>query len=129
MFSILSNRLFLFQGTKQKDLIFTQSAQMNVAQAKAAKSNYANQTEELVQLTQTLLKLKFKENGKKPIDYFQFVLHPSNFGTTVENIFHVSFLIKEGNVSISLNYSRMQFLDLYFHYRPRLSWMKIQTYR
>ena len=39
---------------------------------------------------------KFKEAGKKPVNYFKFVLNPDCFGTSIENMFHVSFLVKEG---------------------------------
>ena len=33
---------------------------------------------------------------------FRLVLHPDSFGKTVENMFHVSFLVKEKKVGISI---------------------------
>ena len=45
---------------------------------------------------------KFKEAGKKPVNYFKFVLNPDCFGTSIENMFHVSFLVKEGKADISV---------------------------
>ena len=45
---------------------------------------------------------KFKEAGKKPVNYFKFVLNPDCFGTSIENMFHVSFLVKEGKANISV---------------------------
>ena len=33
------------------------------------------------------------------MDYFKFVIDPDGFGNTVENMFHISFLVKDGRVS------------------------------
>ena len=40
-----------------------------------------------------ILKKKTKD-GRAPICFFNFVINPDFFGQTVENIFHVAFLIK-----------------------------------
>ena len=45
---------------------------------------------------------KFREMGRSPINYFKFVLDPTCCGTSIENMFHVSFLVKEGKVKISV---------------------------
>jgi hypothetical protein len=37
------------------------------------------------------------------VDLFKFVVNPHSFGQTVENMFYVSFLIRDGKVGISMN--------------------------
>jgi len=37
---------------------------------------------------------RYKAADSSPIDYFEFVMDPTSFAKTVENMFHVSFLIK-----------------------------------
>ena len=44
----------------------------------------------------------WKENNKQPINFFEFVIDPASFGSSVENLFHVSFLVKEGKVALML---------------------------
>ena len=51
----------------------------------------------------TFTLLMFQSNGKRAVGYFNFVIHPHHFGHTVENMFHVSFLVKERKVKISLD--------------------------
>lgn len=50
----------------------------------------------------TLLRL-MKAQKSHRLSYFEFVLHPTDFGKTVENMFHVSFLVKDGQVGIDLD--------------------------
>ena len=44
--------------------------------------------------------LSIKFIFKEPICYFSFILDPTSFGATVENMFYSSFLIKEGKAKI-----------------------------
>ncbi|KAK5729932.1 hypothetical protein LTR17_011571 [Elasticomyces elasticus] len=48
-----------------------------------------------------LRKHRLRENNGVPL--FEFVLNPRSFGQTVENIFYISFLIKEGSVAVKLD--------------------------
>jgi hypothetical protein len=36
----------------------------------------------------------------QPINFFRFIINPDSFGQTIENLFYLSFLIRDGKVSI-----------------------------
>jgi len=82
--------------TKMSDL---KSTQANVVEQT---ENSGNQTEQLVVHTLRALVVIYKNSQKKSLNYFRFVLDPVSFGKTVENMFHVSFLVKEGKARIFL---------------------------
>ncbi|VDD86198.1 unnamed protein product [Enterobius vermicularis] len=46
------------------------------------------------------LKTELKRSGCNHIGFYEFCLHPTDFARTVENIFYVSFLVKEARVRI-----------------------------
>ena len=65
------------------------------------------------------LQKEFRQNGKKPISFYHFVIDPTSFSNSVENIFYVSFLIKDGFVSISegTNFYLFLFFKFYILFR------------
>jgi len=84
------------KATKISDLVSTQAETVQNTE------NTGVQTQQMVVHVLTCLITKYKENGKKPLNYFRFMLHPTSFGESVENLFHISFLIKEGKAKIFL---------------------------
>lgn len=60
-------------------------------------------------LTELYVKSTYKQlldayecNDRCAVPYFEFIIHPSSFTQSVENIFHLSFLIKENRAEILL---------------------------
>ena len=68
------------QATKVSDLKETQTVTLQEAETSD------NITDRIVTNVYKTLVEKFKENGRKPINYFKFVLHPVNFGASIENM-------------------------------------------
>lgn len=53
------------------------------------------------------------------IAFFKFVINPLSFGQTIENMFYVSFLIRDGKVGISVDNRGLPYLGSYL---PTLVW-------
>ena len=58
-----------------------------------SKTGQLDGTEHIVEKVMGYLIRQFKKNGRKPVDYFQFILDAESFSKTIENMFHVSFLV------------------------------------
>ncbi len=63
--------------------------------------NGAALTEQLVESTYRQLVHEYRDNDNFAISYLDFVVDPESFGHTVENMFHVSFLVKENKARIA----------------------------
>ena len=82
---------------KNRDVVATKTAIIEKSTATEQK------TFALVNSTKDILKEEYKKKGNKPVDYFKFVIDPTSFGNTVENMFHVSFAVKDRSVRLSVD--------------------------
>ncbi|XP_076160749.1 SMC5-SMC6 complex kleisin component Non-SMC element 1 isoform X2 [Ptiloglossa arizonensis] len=44
---------------------------------------------------------RYCRTHRKPLDFFLLILHPTDFGKTIENILQISFLVKDGKVKVT----------------------------
>ncbi|XP_023441100.1 EP300-interacting inhibitor of differentiation 3 [Dasypus novemcinctus] len=58
-----------------------------------------------------LLQTYFRKYPDSPLSYFEFVIDPNSFSRTVENIFYVSFIIRDGFARISLDQDNLPILE------------------
>uniref|UniRef100_A0A6M2DW03 Non-structural maintenance of chromosomes element 4 n=1 Tax=Xenopsylla cheopis TaxID=163159 RepID=A0A6M2DW03_XENCH len=64
------------------------------------KCEQTEETSAILEKIKTKLTQLFKSNKMQPLKYFEVVLDPTDFGKTVENIFQVSFLVRDRVVEI-----------------------------
>ncbi|XP_045145892.1 EP300-interacting inhibitor of differentiation 3 [Echinops telfairi] len=58
-----------------------------------------------------LLQTYFRQYPDTPVPYFEFVVDPNSFSRTVENMFYVSFIIRDGFARIRLDQDRLPILE------------------
>ncbi|XP_012877165.1 PREDICTED: EP300-interacting inhibitor of differentiation 3 [Dipodomys ordii] len=68
-------------------------------------------TEKEVERILGLLQTCFRKYPDTPVSYFEFVVDPHSFSRTVENIFYVSFIIRDGFARIRLDQDRLPILE------------------
>ena len=71
------------------------------------------------EMQQLLLKYGIDDEGN--VDLFRFVINPRSFGQTIENMFYVSFLIRDGSVGIILSDDGLPYLSKSAERGPCLS--------
>ncbi len=82
---------------RQRNLVPTKTAIVERSQADGQR------TSKLVEATKKMLIEEYKQQGRKPVNYFKFVIDPESFGNTVENMFHISFLVKQRAVHMNVS--------------------------
>ncbi|CAF0764901.1 unnamed protein product [Adineta ricciae] len=73
-------------------------------------SSEGEQTSKEIVRINRCLEEAYENNNNQPISFFTFTIHPTLFSRSVENIFHVSFLIKEGKAELLLDENQLPVL-------------------
>merc|ERR1712113_704313 len=72
----------------------------------------ASKTEQLVKSIYRQLRHNVEANDGQPINYFKFILDPTSFSNSVENMFHFSFLVKEDRAQLFMKNNLPMILPL-----------------
>ncbi|XP_007478929.2 non-structural maintenance of chromosomes element 4 homolog A [Monodelphis domestica] len=81
------------------------------AELKKMEESHQEATEKEVERILGLLQTYFREEPETPISFFDFVIDPDSFARTVENIFHVSFIIRDGFARIRLDQDKLPIIE------------------
>lgn len=93
---------------EKKTIIRKKPEQRVVSQAVVTVPNklasHAN-TKDEDSVERTVRKIKklitcYCKEAEKPLDFFQLILHPHDFGRTIRNMLYISFLVKDGVVKL-----------------------------
>ncbi|KAM3606153.1 uncharacterized protein V6R79_011619 [Siganus canaliculatus] len=76
-------------------------------QLKKMEDSHLEATEKEVERVLGYLKRYYQDDPTLPISYYEFIIDPNSFSRTVENIFHTSFLIRDGHARMYLDESRL----------------------
>ncbi|XP_049711563.1 non-structural maintenance of chromosomes element 4 homolog A [Elephas maximus indicus] len=89
----------------------TEEQRVMPTQLKRMEESHQEATEKEVERILGLLQTYFQEDPDTPISFFDFVVDPHSFPRTVENIFHVSFIIRDGFARIRLDDDRLPVIE------------------
>ncbi|XP_069835154.1 non-structural maintenance of chromosomes element 4 homolog A [Dendropsophus ebraccatus] len=81
------------------------------AQLKKMEESHQEATEKEVERILGFLQTYFNEEPDTPISFFDFVVDPNSFARTVENIFHVSFIVRDGFARIKLDHDKLPVIE------------------
>lgn len=81
---------------RQKKAPSKEAKRIMPTQLKKMEESHQEATEKEVERILGYLRSYFADDPTSPISYHEFVIDPNSFSRTVENIFHTSFLIRDG---------------------------------
>lgn len=76
-------------------------------QLKKMEESHQEATEKEVERILGYLRSYFADDPTSPISYYEFVMDPTSFSRTVENMFHASFLIRDGLARMYLDNDKL----------------------
>uniref|UniRef100_A0A672R7F7 Non-structural maintenance of chromosomes element 4 n=1 Tax=Sinocyclocheilus grahami TaxID=75366 RepID=A0A672R7F7_SINGR len=79
---------------RQRKAPSKEAKQVMPTQLKKMEESHQEATEKEVERILGCLQSYFADDSEEPISYYEFVIDPNSFSRTVENIFHMSFLIR-----------------------------------
>ncbi|KAM4669002.1 non-structural maintenance of chromosomes element 4 homolog A isoform 4-T4 [Amazona ochrocephala] len=96
---------------RQKKATGTEEKRAMPAQLKKMEESHQEATEKEVERILGLLQTHFQNDPSTPISFFDLVIDPNSFARTVENIFHVSFIIRDGFARIKLDEDKLPIIE------------------
>ncbi|NXH99207.1 NSE4A protein, partial [Pachycephala philippinensis] len=96
---------------RQKKASRGKAEQAMPAQLKKMEVSQQEATEKEVERILTILQTHFENDPDTPISFFDFVIDPNSYARTVENMFHVSFLIRDGLAKVKLDEDRLPVIE------------------
>ncbi|XP_007430147.1 non-structural maintenance of chromosomes element 4 homolog A isoform X1 [Python bivittatus] len=81
------------------------------AQLEKMEGSHQEATEKEVERILGFLNAYYMEDPDTPISFLEFVTDPNSFARTVENMFHVSFLIRDGLARIKLDHNKLPVIE------------------
>ncbi|XP_048801086.1 non-structural maintenance of chromosomes element 4 homolog A [Lagopus muta] len=81
------------------------------AQLKKMEESHQEATAKEVERILRLLQTHFRNDPRTPIFFFDLVVDPNSFARTVENIFHVSFIVRDGLARLKLDDDKLPVIE------------------
>lgn len=92
---------------RQRKAPSKEAKRMMPTQLKRMDESHQEATEKEVERILGCLRSYYADDPESPISYYEFVVDPASFSRTVENIFHTSFLIRDGLARIYLDSEKL----------------------
>ncbi|XP_078079500.1 non-structural maintenance of chromosomes element 4 homolog A [Mustelus asterias] len=96
---------------RQKRVPTKEERRIMPTQLKKMDESHQEATEKEVERILGLLQEYFKSDPDTPINFFDFVIDPHSYARTVENIFHVSFIVRDGFAAIGLDQDKLPIIE------------------